>query len=82
MECGRVEFGTVEWCNVELCKAVRAERCMARRDVSSPSVGEITPGVLLVIHRNLSSHFHLSECETGLAKAVGDLIFWLLLARA
>ena len=31
---------------------------MARRDVSS--VGEITPGVLLVIHRNLSSHFDLS----------------------
>ena len=55
---------------------------MARRDVSPPSVGEITPGVLLVIHRNLSSHFHLSEYETGLAKAVGDLIFWLLLARA
>ena len=77
-----VEWSGAKWSVVELCKAVRAERCMARRDVSSPSVGEITPGVLLVIHRNLSSHFHLSECETGLAKAVGDLIFWLLLARA
>ena len=65
-QSGVEQWSVVEWCKVECgrvewCKAVRAERCMARRDVSSPSVGEITPGVLLVIHRNLSSHFHLSH---------------------
>ena len=59
--CIAMQSGVEQWSVVEWCKAVRAERCMARRDVSSPSVGEITPGVLLVIHRNLSSHFDLSH---------------------
>ena len=76
MECGRVVQSGVELLSVvELCKAVRAERCMARRDVSPPSVGEITPGVLLVIHRNLSSLIliFLTICRR-LVRLAGDLV--------
>ena len=52
---------------------------MARRDVSSPSVGEITPGVLLVIHKNLSSLILIFlTISRILVRSAGDFVFSVL----